>query len=371
MCKERGDGMPESIYIHIPFCEHICSYCDFCKFFYQKKWVETYLDALEKEILSYDIKHPLKTIYIGGGTPSCLSVDELKQLLTIIDHLPRKLEYEYTMECNIENMTLEKLRLCQQYGINRISYGVQTIHGKHLSYLNRKHTKEQIMEVIQNTKKVGITNINVDLMYAFKDETVTDVEEDIQFILSLDVPHISTYSLIIEPHTQLSIQHETYMDEDLDFEMYAKIVAILKQHGYQHYEVSNFAKPGYQSKHNLVYWNNETYYGVGLSASGYIGHNRYSNTKSFTQYCNGNYVLEEQALDQKIEMENELMLGLRKMEGVSIHHFYEKFHEKIEDVFPIKRLVEEGKLIQQDGYLGIPSEQIYVENNVLVELIGE
>lgn len=363
--------MPKAIYIHIPFCKHICSYCDFCKFFYRSDWVEEYLIALEKELESYHIKDKVRTIYIGGGTPSVLSVQQLKKLFEMIATIPREDDYEYTIECNVETMSMEKLELMKQCGINRISYGVETTHERHLKNLERSHTFDMVKEWIDKTKEIGIQNISVDLIYALPTETLEEVKEDVDRILSLDVPHVSMYSLIIEEHTKFSAKNVQAISEDLDYEMYQYICNTLKQHGYEHYEVSNFARPHFSSRHNLVYWNNEEYYGIGLGASGYIGNVRYTNTRSLNQYFNGVYRKEEEVLSLQETMENEMMLGLRKMEGVSQHRFFEKYQRKMEDVFPIETLLKQRKLEKKEDYISIPKDKIYVSNEILLELFDD
>lgn len=360
----------QAVYIHIPFCQTICSYCDFCKLYYRKEWVGPYLTALKQEVLTYFPKDKIKTIYIGGGTPSVLSKEELEQLLQITDLFSRDSLYEFTFECNIEQMTEEKLKLLKNHGVNRISYGIQTFHQTHLKELNRKHHRKQVIDLIALTKNY-IPNINVDLMYAFETETLEELTEDLACFLELDVPHISTYSLIIEPNTVFGNQKKKAIDDDMDANMYEQICQTLAQHGYQHYEVSNFAKPGFQSRHNLTYWDNRYYYGYGLGASGYHEKIRYTNTRSLNHYNNGAYrLLEHQVTDQEA-MENELMLGLRKCQGVSKKQFQARYHLKMEEVFPIQQLIKEGKLAVQGDYIRITPAYFYLSNEVLVSFIGE
>lgn len=362
--------MVTSVYIHIPFCENICSYCDFCKLFYKEKWADKYLLALKQEVKKYYKKEKLKTIYIGGGTPSILNIKQLKQLFEIINLFNKEQDYEFTIECNIESITEEKLQLFFENGVNRISYGVQTFHEKYLKYLNRHHTKEEVNEKIKLTKSY-IPNINVDLIYALKNETIDEVKKDLESFLKLDIPHISTYSLIIEPHTVIGNKKEEYMDEDIDSRMYEIICKTLKEHDYNHYEVSNFSKHDYESNHNLTYWNNEEYYGFGLGASGYIECERYTNTRSLNNYLLGNYRYEVDILTKQNEMENEMILGLRKIEGVSCEKFYQKYDKKIEEVFDIETLIKKGLLEVHENYLRIIEDKIYLSNEVLMNFIGE
>lgn len=359
-----------SVYIHIPFCTNICSYCDFCKLYYNKKFVKKYLISLENEIKLNYKGELIKTLYIGGGTPSSLDINELKKLFEIIKTFNFDKEYEFTIECNIENIDEEKLILFKNNNVNRISYGIQTFNHKFLKYLNRNHTKEDVINKINLTKKY-FNNINIDLIYALKEQTLNDLEKDIDFFLKLNINHISTYSLIIEPHTKLYINKEKNIDEDLDYEMYRLICNKLKENHFVHYEVSNFAKKGYESKHNLTYWNNLNYYGFGLGASGYIDNIRYTNTKDINKYCNGKYLLEYDKLSNKEIMENELILGLRKLTGISIKEFKKKYNKNIEDVFNISNLIKEGKLVKKNNNLYINEDNIYLSNDVLINFIGD
>lgn len=362
--------LTQAIYIHIPFCTDICSYCDFCKMYYRKDWVSKYLDSLEEEIKTNYKGEVIKTIYIGGGTPSSLDVDDLKRLFQILNIIKLDFDYEFTFECNIENINVEKLKILKANGVNRISYGVQTFNDKFLTFLNRHHNKNEVINIINMTKKY-FTNINVDLIYALKNQTLDDLKKDLMEFIKLGIPHISTYSLIIEPHTILYNQNIDYIDEELDYEMYKLINSELKKNGFNHYEVSNFSKKGYESKHNLTYWNNESYYGFGLGASGYIGKYRYENTRSFTDYCRGKYVKDKHTLTLKEQMENEMILGLRKMSGVRKKTFYNKYKVNVEEVFDIDKLTIEGKLKQDGDSIYIPSEYIYLSNEILINFIGE
>lgn len=361
----------KSVYIHIPFCSSICTYCDFPKFFYRTDWVEQYLLELKKEIKKYYQSEKVKTLYIGGGTPSSLSITEMKQLFSILKVFDLSECMEFTFECNIENITKEKASLLRQFGVNRISIGVETFHQKHLHFLNRHHNKKDVEEKIQMLKNIGFSNINIDLIYALPNETLEDVEEDIEEILKLHIPHISTYSLMIEPHTILGIHKIKSIEEDLDYAMYQKIEQVLKKHGFIHYEVSNFSMKGYESKHNLVYWNNHEYYGFGLGAAGYIDGKRYENTRKWNQYLSGNYREEIHKLSMNETIENELILGLRKLDGISLLEFEKKYHRNLKNYSMVKDLLKEGKLIEQDGNIKIDEKQIYISNQILCQLIGE
>ena len=353
-----------SIYIHVPFCKTICSYCDFCKFYYNEKWVDNYLIALEKEIKEKYKNESIATIYIGGGTPTSLNINQLEKLLQLTKLFNFE-KIEFTVETNVD-LSLDKIKLLKQYGVNRISIGVQTVNQKHLKFLNRNHTKEEIIDLVNLLKKYDF-NINVDLIYGLPNQTLQELEEDLDFILSLDVNHISTYSLIIEPHTKIYIDNITNIDEDLDYQMYQLINQKLKN--YIHYEISNFAKENYYSKHNLVYWNNLEYYGFGIGSSGYIDGYRYDNTKSYQNYLKGDYILENHKLSKTEKMENEFILGFRKLEGINILEFKNKYDIDVLNIDVVKQLLKESKLLIDNNNLKINPQYIYISNTILVNFI--
>ena len=360
----------KSVYIHIPFCDTICSYCDFCKFLKNDEWICKYLDALDKEISKRYKGEVIETLYIGGGTPSSLNIDELEKLFDILKVIKRSKDIEFTFECNIENIDYDKLKLLYKNGINRLSIGVQTFNDKYLNYLNRNHTKKDVKDKINIAKSIGFKNINIDLIYAIPNETLEELNNDIDEFLKLDINHISTYSLILEPNTKLFIDNEKSIDEDLDYEMYKLICNRLKEKGYTHYEISNFAKEGYESKHNLTYWNNEEYYGFGLGASGYINGIRYDNTRNFNKYLEGNYIKESHKLSKDEKIENEFILGLRKINGIDKESFKKKYDKDIKEIEAVNRLLKEKKLFENKKNIYINPEYIYISNNILIEFIN-
>lgn len=355
-------------YIHIPFCQSICSYCDFPKFFYNENWVDQYLNILKDEINQTYKGEILKTIYIGGGTPSCLNLKQLKKLIDIIS-LFKTDNPEITMEVNIENITTDKLEIIKNK-VNRISIGIQSFNEDVKLYLERHHKNEETKEKIKLIKNMGF-NINVDLIYAVENQTISDLKKDLDEFIKLDVNHISTYSLIIEPKTKLYISKKENIDEQLDYEMYEYIKSKLKENNYIHYEISNFSKKGFCSKHNIVYWNNEEYYGFGLGASGYINKTRYENTKSLNKYLNKEFIFESHLLDIKEQIENELILGFRKIKGINKEIFLKKYNKNLIEMFNIKKLIEEGKLIENNEYIYISEKYLYVQNDILINFIGE
>lgn len=339
--------------------------------FYNDKFMEKYLDALQKEIMSNYQKDIVKTIYIGGGTPSCLPLKYLIKLFDVVKILKVCNNVEFTFECNVNDINEDLLELLKRNGVNRLSIGVESFNSNNLNLLNRSHTYDEVKKKIQLAKSMGFNNINVDLMYAIPNESINVLKEDISKIVDLDVEHISTYSLIIEDNTVLGINNTKYIDEDIDYEMYKLINKELKNKGYNHYEVSNYSKEGYESKHNLTYWNNDEYYGFGLGASGFVNNVRYDNTRSINNYCNNKYRINEETMTKERNMENEMILGLRKTNGISCVKFLNKYGVKVEDAFDVTKLLEEGKLIKKGDNIFISDDYIYLSNDILINFIGE
>jgi len=357
------------IYIHIPFCNNICTYCDFCKFLYNEKWIKKYLGALKKEIAMKYKNDEISSIYIGGGTPSALKIEDLKELFKIISSFKIKKSAEFTFECNIEDINKSKLELLKNNGVNRISIGIESFNNKHLEFLGRNYKSEIIIEKVNLAKKY-FNNINIDLIYAVPNQTIEELESDIDNFIKLNINHISTYSLIIEPNTKLYINKIENIDEDKDFEMYNLICERLKDNGYKHYEISNFAKEGYESKHNLVYWNNGTYYGFGIGASGYINNIRYENTRNPKKYFEGNYVLEKEKIDLNRKLEDEFMLGFRKIEGINKREFYQKYNIDVKDILIVRELLSKNMLIETKDSIFINPKYIYISNEILEKFIN-
>lgn len=355
-----------SIYIHIPFCNSICTYCDFCKIFYNKKYINDYLNNLEQEIKVRYKSEIVNTIFIGGGTPSSLDDEELIRLMNIIEIFKLNDNYEFTVECNIESITENKLKIMKKYGVNRISIGVESFDNSIIKLLGRNHTKKDVYNKMEIVKRY-FSNINIDLIYAAYDD-INILKSDIDCFLKLDIPHISTYSLIIEDNTMLKINGMKNIDEDIDYEMYKYIEDTLEKNNYIHYEISNYAKNGYQSKHNLVYWNNEEYYGFGLSSTSYINNERITNTKNLRNYLNGKYIGTSISEDKEIKMENEVMLGLRKLDGIDLDRFKEKFNVSLEDIYNIDNLISEGYLVKEDNYIKINKKYMYISNEIIVRI---
>lgn len=362
--------MVKSVYIHIPFCSNICSYCDFCKIYYNHDMVSNYLNALKCEIKANYKEEILDTIYIGGGTPSCLNIKELEKLFEIVSLFKKSSNLEFTFECNIEDLEIDKLNFLYRNGVNRLSVGVQTFNKDLLKVLNRHHSKQEVLNKIKLAKGIGFNNISIDLIYAIPGQDLDDINSDIASFLKLDITHLSTYSLIIEPHTILNNKKIQSIDEDLDYSMYKKICDTLARYGYKHYEISNFAKVGYESKHNLTYWNNDYYYGFGAGASGYINNVRYDNTRNITKYINQNYKKEEHIMSFNETIENEFILGLRKIDGINIYKFQKKYGFSPLNIPIVQKLIDQESLMLFDNYLKINKKLIYQENDILCEFLG-
>lgn len=352
-----------SIYIHIPFCSKICSYCDFPKIIKNENIVDKYLIFLEKEIDENYKGEKIKTLYIGGGTPTSLSIKELEKLFQIISKIKLDKDAEITIEANSEDLTEEKLSFLKGK-VNRLSIGIETFNKETLKELNRTVN----IKNIENAFKY-FENINLDLMYGFKNQKLEDLEYDLKKIIDLNPTHISTYSLIIEPNTKLYIEKYPAMDEDIDRKMYELIENTLKKKGYMHYEISNYSKKNFASQHNLVYWNNENYYGFGLGAGGYIDDIRYQNTRSLTKYLNGKYKLEEIKLDTNQKIQNEFILGLRKIKGINKTTFKEKYGIELKNIDIVKELLKQNLLKENQKSIFINPIYIYTSNEILVKFI--
>ena len=349
-----------SLYIHIPFCNKICDYCDFTKLQYFRNFAIDYLEALKDELDSYHI-NGLETIYVGGGTPTALEDDLLLKLLEMIDPYAKGIK-EYTFEANPESLSLNKIKMLKEHHVNRISLGVQTTNDEILKLVNRDHSFKQVMEVVSNLKKEGIDNINVDLILGLPHSSKKILKEDLKNILSLDIKHISCYGLTVNPHTALFNKGFKEPEADLLRDFYDIVEETLKEAGFIHYEVSNWSKPGYESKHNLTYWRNHQYFGVGLGASGYIGETRYKNTVNLSQYLKRVFIYEKENVSNKDKLIYQIMLNLRTIEGLDMSFI--KGKELVVD-----DLVQQGLLIINENRLIPTYEGMMTLNQIILKLI--
>ncbi|MBC6696015.1 oxygen-independent coproporphyrinogen III oxidase [Terrisporobacter mayombei] len=326
------------LYIHIPFCVSKCKYCDFNSYKLDLEEKKKYLKSLEKEMSFYknEIKEKeIDTIFIGGGTPSILRDDEIKILFdNIKTNFKIKKNAEITMECNPGTLTLSKLKIMKDCGVNRLSIGLQAVQNHHLEYIGRIHTFEEFEKNYFQAKEVGFENINIDLMYALPNQNEEDWKETLEKIVELNPAHISAYSLILEENTELFDMYNRnefkLLDEDTDIVMYEYTINYLKSHGYNQYEISNYAKEGYECNHNILYWKCENYVGIGASASGFLSGTRYNNVSSLSEYekmiLEGKKPIDwEEKLSIKDEIEESIFLGLRMNEGIKFKDFKIKY----------------------------------------------
>ncbi|HGD0827682.1 TPA: radical SAM family heme chaperone HemW [Streptococcus agalactiae] len=372
---------PTSAYVHIPFCTQICYYCDFSKVFIKNQPVDAYLQALIREFRSYDITE-LRTLYIGGGTPTSISAVQLDYLLT---ELSRDLNLntleEFTIEANPGDLTVDKIEVLQKSAVNRVSLGVQTFNDKHLKRIGRSHNEAQIYSTIDALKTAGFQNISIDLIYALPGQTMDDVRSNVAKALSLNIPHLSLYSLILEHHTVFMNKMRRgklhLPTEDLEAEMFEYIISEMERNGFEHYEISNFTKPGFESRHNLMYWDNVEYYGVGAGASGYLDGIRYRNRGPIQHYLKGvsegNARLSEEVLSKNEMMEEELFLGLRKKEGVCIGKFEQKFGTSFEKRYGqiVQELQSDGLLKENNGFIQMTKKGLFLGDTVAEKFIVE
>ena len=354
-----------SLYVHIPFCEHICTYCDFCKMFYNEKLCDKYLNVLINELNNLKIKNKLKTIYIGGGSPSCLNEKELEKLLKELNKY-LDINYEFTIEVNPENITEEKVKLFKKYGINRVSIGVQSFNKDILNFLGRKHDFNDVKRTVDLLNKYDITNYSFDFIYGIKGLTIEMIKKDLELIFSLNPKHLSFYSLILEDNTIIKVNNYKELDEDNVREQYDFIYDELYKRGYIRYEVSNFAKDNYESKHNLVYWNNEEYYAIGVGASSYVNGIRYTTSRNITKYVNN--TIEKESFITNKEKEY-IMLKLRLVKGIDLNEykklFKKDFFAEYKDI--TNKFLKNNLLIIDKNYLKTTYNGMMLLDSILVE----
>ena len=337
--------------------------------FYIKKWVPKYLDALKEEVKSRYEGEEIKTLYIGGGTPSALNVSELEKLKEIIDLFNISNKCEFTFEANLNDLNDIYLTHLKNLGVNRLSIGIESFDEDKLKLMGREANFTQADQIIKIARSKGFNNINIDFIYGLPNETIDVTKEDIKKMIKLKPDHISAYSLILEPHTKMHIHYKETVDEDTEYEMYSLIRKALKRAGYDHYEVSNYSKPNKYAKHNLVYWLNGEYYGFGLGACGYLHEVRYENTRNLNKYIDGSYMINRELVSLEDEKKNKLMLGLRLLSGIDLNAWFLKYKENLENNENIKKLIKEKMLIIKENHLLINPKKLYVMNEILVKLI--
>lgn len=369
--KEMG------LYIHIPFCRQKCYYCDFVSYANKYEIVERYIKCLKKEIIQYanenkimsehglEPRYVIKTIYIGGGTPS--SIDEIyivNLLQTVKENFEVKKDAEITIEVNPGTVNKEKLEVYKETGINRLSIGLQAVQDEILKNIGRIHTYKDFENTYEYAREVGFDNINVDLMIDLPNQTLEDVKESVKTIINLKPEHISVYSLILEENTKMyemiNSKVVSLAPEDTERQMYWYVKETLEKHKYIQYEISNFARAGFESKHNMDCWKQNEYIGVGVNASSFMEDKRYSNIPELETYIeniengtpNKNLLLEEM-LDEESKMNEFMMLGLRKIEGVNIKDFEQKFNTN-----PIMKYCKILDKLNHDGLIEVDANNI-------------
>lgn len=375
----------KAAYIHIPFCEHICHYCDFNKVYLKDQPVDEYLAALEKEIAVTLQKVPasaLDSIFVGGGTPTSLNEKQLEKLCHIINtQFSVHKNTEFTFEANPGDLSSEKFTILHDAGVNRLSFGVQTFNDDLLKRIGRTHRAADVFKSIELAKKTGFKNISVDLIYSLPGQTVADFKETLATSFALEIAHYSGYSLIVEPKTVFynlrKIGKLSLPGEDIEAEMYQVLIEEMEKHGYKHYEISNFSLPGYESKHNLTYWNNDEYYGFGAGAHSYVQGVRGSNFGPLKKYMEPLKkgllpLIEETKLTKVEQIEEEMFLGLRKTAGVHIPTFIAKFSEDPRELFnlELKELQEKELIVVDDNKIMLTERGRFLGNEVFQSFLG-
>ena len=373
---------PASLYIHIPFCATKCYYCAFNTYSFHKEQAKAYLDALSIEMQIYSLQtSPLQTIFIGGGTPSILSANSLERLFSDIGSTFQFCsDVEITVECNPGTVDAEKLHVMKARGVNRLSFGLQAMQNEVLRQLGRIHTVEEFHHSYRLAREVGIDNINIDLIFALPDQTMEMWQHTLTETISFQPEHISTYNLVMEESTPFYERWKTGQlnlpSDDTEADMFQYTIDTLITHGYTHYEICNFAEPNREVKHNLVYWNNQEYIGLGVGACGYVDGIRYTNIKGVPPYIETLRELKKPIADTdvltgKAEKAETLMLSLRKREGICIKDYTLRFGESVDVEFG--EIIEKWKnlelLEQTETHLRLTDRGLFLANEVFVELM--
>ena len=356
------------IYVHIPFCKRKCEYCDFISYSNKDSKIQEYIEAVKKEIELQKIKSEITTIYVGGGTPSYIESKYIKEIIEEIKNKNVCNDAEITIEINPGTVTLEKLRDYKECGINRLSIGLQTTQNNLLKQIGRIHDFEQFVETYKMARKEGFKNINIDLMLGLPNQRIKDLKDSLEKVIELQPEHISVYSLIIEEGTPICNKIEKgdleLPEEDLERNMYWYVKNTLELNGYKHYEISNFARNGYESKHNLNCWNQKEYIGIGLAAHSYRDITRYSNTEQMGEYIRNvkNQNLERNRIIHEIQKEDDtkkeyMILGLRQIDGIRISEFKEKFGDN-----PIYLFRNELKKLSDENLINVDEDNIKLTN---------
>ena len=373
------DLTKSELYIHIPFCVKKCLYCDFLSFPADEKMKERYIEALCDELMYIGCERaekPLRSVFIGGGTPSVLPAEQIVRVMeTVKERFSLEEDAEVTIECNPGTLDEGKLKAYKECGINRLSLGLQSSHENELKSLGRIHTYEDFVSCIRMAEDAGFDNINVDLMSGLPGQTASSFEETLRKVCTLSdsIKHISAYSLIVEEETPFGQMFEdgqlNLPDEDEDREMYHMTSRILEEYGFARYEISNYARPGFECRHNIGYWTGVDYYAAGLDAASFYGHCRYSNTPDMEEYLKDPVSAPSliEKLDQNGLMSEYMILGLRLTSGVSVSGFEKRFKTGIFDVYgkEIDRFIQDGLLEHAEDYIKLSEKGLDLANFVM------
>ena len=385
------------LYIHIPFCIQKGQYCDFLSFPAGEEIKEQYVNQLVTEMKVRSVQwkdRVVDTVFLGGGTPSILGERQIEKIMQgIFSCFKVEEKAEITMEMNPKTVTKEKLNVCKDNGINRISFGVQSFDDNYLKLLGRIHSVKDFYENYDMARKIGFSNINLDLMSALPGQSIIDIKKELEKVRKLSPEHISFYGLIVEEGTPF---YEKYGEEEkwreegeeqkddelpgeeLEREMYQCISENLKGQGYVHYEISNYGKPGYQCRHNLKYWERKEYLGIGLGAASLMENVRYGNVGELKQYLEKDFfanmdsmVSEKEVLDKKACMEEFMFLGLRKIQGINKNEFFNEFQKKYDEVYgeTHRTLIRKGLILEEGEYIRLSETGIDVSNYVMSEYL--
>ena len=372
----------ESLYIHVPFCATKCYYCAFNTYAFHKEQAHHYLEALRSEMELYRLDSSrLKTVFIGGGTPSILSAESLEGLLMHL-HTVFKVDRgaEVTVECNPGTVDRQKLELMRSGGVNRLSFGVQAMDDATLDQLGRIHSVDEVLQSYDLARRVGFGNINLDLIFALPNQTVAEWRACLDKAIALQPEHISVYSLMIEEGTVFYESWRTgelhRLSDEIESEMYHVTIDTLARHSYQQYEISGFAKPSCAAKHNLVYWDNRSYIGLGPGACGYINGVRYSNIRGVQDYVESlkqgrKPVADSEQLTGRDEKAETIILGLRKREGIRELEYQRRFGESIEEEFEdvLDKWIDINLLDWKGEYLRLTRQGLFLANEVFVDFL--
>ena len=366
------------VYIHIPFCKQKCLYCDFVSFANKQDLQREYIDALKKEIKNWKIdEYKVKTMYIGGGTPSYIDSNYISEIIKLVG-----ITQSITIEANPGTITRQKLLDYKNAGINRLSIGLQSTNDRLLKQIGRIHNYKQFLETYNLAREIGFNNINVDLMIGLPNQSIEDIKQSLEEICKLNPEHISVYSLIVEENTPIQKLIDNGVlelpDEEKERQMYWYAKDFLELNGYKHYEISNFAKPGFESEHNLDCWNQKEYIGFGVAAYSYMNKKRFgniSNLEEYIQNCNNNdfdkNIILEEVQDKNQQMNEYMILGLRKIDGISIQKFEEKFNENPIMIFrkELQKLHEEKLILINGDVIKLSNKGLDLANIVWEEFV--